>query len=173
MIGEVLSAKAAPRVLESHRIPGTTKPLRQHASDDAVRADRAAGYRSRMPSRSARPQLGLFDNPAGAFRLVELTETVRALERQRPGRTVDELSRAVFAELAMKRTRRSAELIAEAIRLARAREPHGEISGSRWQASTAEVRNWALNAGFEISADGSIPDQAITAYNQTHPDHPY
>jgi hypothetical protein len=108
------------------------------------------------------------DNPAGAFRLDELTETVRALERQRAGRTVDELSRAVFAELAVKRTRRSAELGTEAIRLARAREPHAEISGSRWQASTAEVRNRALNAGFETSADGSIPEQAITAYNQTH-----
>ena len=23
------------------------------------------------------------------------------------------------------------------------------------------------------SADGNIPEQAITAYNQTHPDHPY
>ena len=137
------------------------------------RADGAAGYRSRMPSRPARPQLGLFDNPAGAFRLEELTETVQALERQRPGRTVDELSRAVFAELAMKRTQRSSELVAEAIRLARAGEPHAEISGSRWQASTAEVRNWALNAGFEISADGSLPEQAITAYNQTHPGHPY
>jgi hypothetical protein len=94
------------------------------------RADGAAGYRSRMPSRSARPELGLFDNPAGAFRLEELTETARALERQRSGRTVGELSRTVFAELAMKRTRRSAELVTEAIRLARAREPHGEISGS-------------------------------------------
>ena len=137
------------------------------------RADRAAGYRSRMPSRPPRPQLGLFDNPAGAFRLEELTETVRALERQRPGRTIDELSRAVFAELAMKRTRRSAELVAEAIRLARARQPHAEISGSQWQASTADVRDWALSAGFEIGADGSIPEQAITAYNQIHPGRPY
>jgi hypothetical protein len=126
-----------------------------------------------MPSRPARPQLGLFDNPAGACRLDELTQTLRALERQRPGQTVDELSRAVFAELAMKRTRRSSELVAEAIRLARAREPHAEISGSQWQASTAEVRTWALNAGFEISADASIPEQVIAAYNQTHPDHPY
>jgi hypothetical protein len=73
----------------------------------------------------------------------------------------------------MKRTRRSAELVTEAIRLARAREPHAEISGSWWQASTTEVRNWALNAGFEIGDHGSIPEQAITAYNQTHPDHPY
>ena len=48
-----------------------------------------------------------------------------------------------------------------------------EISGSRWQASTADVRTWALNAGFEIGADGSIPEQAITAYNQTHPGRPY
>ena len=114
------------------------------------RADGPAGYRSRMPSPPARPQPGLFDNPAGAFRLEELTETVRALELQRPGRTAGELSRAVFAELAMKRTRRSAELVAEAIRLARARGPHAEIG-----------------------ADGSIPERAITAYNQTHPDHPY
>jgi hypothetical protein len=98
---------------------------------------------------------------------------VRALERQRPGRTIDELSRAVFAELAMKRTRRSAELVAEAIRLARARQPHAEISGSQWQASTADVRDWALSAGFEIGADGSIPEQAITAYNQIHPGRPY
>jgi hypothetical protein len=65
-----------------------------------------------MPSRPPRPQLGLFDNPAGAFRLEELTETARTLERQRPGRTVEELSRAVFAELAMRRTRRAAELVA-------------------------------------------------------------
>jgi hypothetical protein len=126
-----------------------------------------------MPSPPARPQLGLFDNPAGAFRLEELTQTVRALERQQPGRTVDELSRAVFAELAMKRTRRGAELVAEAIRLARASEPHPEITGSRWQASTGDVRNWALNAGFEIGTDSRIPEQAITAYNQAHPDRPY
>jgi hypothetical protein len=31
----------------------------------------------------------------------------------------------------------------------------------------------ALNAGFETGADGSIPEQAITAYNQTHPGHPH
>ena len=48
--------------------------------------------------------------------LGELAETVRALERERPGRIADELSRAVFAQLAMKRTRRAAELVAEAIR---------------------------------------------------------
>jgi len=137
------------------------------------RADGAAGYRGRMPSRPARPQPGLFDNPAGAFRLEELTETVRALERQRPGQTADELSHAVFAELAMKRTRRAAELVAEAIRLARAPGQHAEITGSRWQASTGEVRSWALNAGFEFDAHGRIPEQAITAYNQTHPDRPY
>jgi hypothetical protein len=126
-----------------------------------------------MPPRPARPQLGLFDNPAGVFTLDELTATVRKLERERPGRTVDELSRAVFAELAMKRTRRAAELVAEAIRLARAHEPRAEITGSRWQASTQEVRDWALSIGFEIGSDGTIPGQAITAYNQTHPDRPY
>ena len=126
-----------------------------------------------MPSRPTGPQLGLFDNPVRLFSLEQLAETVRALERHRPGRTVDELSRAVFAELAMKRTQRAAELVAEAIRIARAREPHAEITGSRWQASTQEVRAWALSAGFEPGSDGSMPEQAITAYNQTHPDRPY
>ncbi len=126
-----------------------------------------------MPPHPARPQLGLFDNPVGVFSLEELAETVRALERKQPGRTVDELSRTVFAELAMKRTRRAAELVAEAIRVARAREPRAEIAGSQWQASTQEVRNWALSAGFQLGSDGSIPEQAITAYNQTHPDRPY
>ncbi|HEX6521548.1 MAG TPA: hypothetical protein VF070_16335 [Streptosporangiaceae bacterium] len=126
-----------------------------------------------MPSRPARPQLGLFGNPAGAYRLEELTEAVRVLERQQPGRTVDELSCAVVAELGLKRTRRATELVAEAIRLARARRPNPEITGSQWQASTSEVRDWALNVGFEIGADGRIPEQAITAYNQTHPDRPY
>jgi hypothetical protein len=133
----------------------------------------AAGYRGYMPPRPARPQLGLFDNPVRVFSLDELTETVRALERERPGQTADELSRAVFAELAMKRTRRAAELVAEAIRAARAQEPRAEITGSRWQASTTEVRNWALTVGFELGSDASIPEQAVTAYNQTHPDRPY
>jgi hypothetical protein len=126
-----------------------------------------------MPPRPARRQLGLFDNPVGVFTLEELAETVRALERDRPGRTADELARAVFAELAMKRTRRAAELVAEAMRLARAREPGAEITGSRWQASTREVREWARGAGFEPGADGGIPEQAIAAYNQTHPERPY
>src|SRR5262249_31418109 len=105
----------------------------------------------------------------GAFRLEELVETVRALEGQQPSQTVEELSRAVFAELGMKRTRRAAELVAEAIRVARARRPRAEIAGSRWRASTREVRAWALRAGFDIGGDGGIPDQAIMAYNQVHP----
>ncbi len=129
-----------------------------------------------MPPRPARPQLCLFDNPVRVFSLEELAETVRALERKQPGRTADELSRAVFAELAelaMKRTRRATELVAEAIGIARAPEPRAEITGSRWQASTQEVRNWALSAGFEIGSNGSIPEHAITAYNQTHHDRPY
>jgi hypothetical protein len=126
-----------------------------------------------MPSQPARPQLGLFDNPVRIFSLDELAETVRQLEHERPGQTTDELSRAVFAELAMKPTRRAAELVTEAIKMARPHQPRAEIAGSRWQASTSEVRNWALNAGFEIGSDGTIPEQAITAYNQTHPDRPY
>lgn len=126
-----------------------------------------------MPSRPPRPQLGLFGNPASAFSLEQLAETVRTLDRKHPGQTVDELSRAVFTELAMKRTRRAAELVAEAIKIARAHHPRAEITGSRWQASTQEVRTWALSAGFQPGHDGSIPEQAITAYNQTHPDRPY
>jgi hypothetical protein len=121
----------------------------------------------------ARLQAGLFDNPVRVFSLEELTETVRALDRDRPGRSAEELSRAVFAELAMKRTRRAAELVAEAIRMARTRDPCAEITGSRWQASTREVRDWALSAGFEVGADGTIPEHAVTAYNQTHQDRPY
>jgi len=147
-------------------------PLRATVTFAAPRCA-AAGYRGRMPPRSARRPLGLFDNPGGDFTLEELAETVRAMERAQPGRTADELAGAVFAELAMKRTRRAAELVAEAVRVARAREPRAEITGSRWQASTREVRDWARSAGFEPGSDGAIPEQAIAAYNQTHPDRPY
>jgi hypothetical protein len=99
-----------------------------------------------VASHAARPPLGLFDNPVRVFSLDELAETVRRLERERPGRTVEELSGAVFTELAIKRTQRAADLVAEAIRLARPRRPGTEITGSQWQASTSEVRNWALSA---------------------------
>jgi hypothetical protein len=126
-----------------------------------------------MASRPVRPPVGLFDNPVRVFSLDELAQTVRALERATPGRTVQELIGSVFAELAMKRTRRAEELVAEAIRMARTRPPHAEITGSRWQASTQEVRDWAVSAGFQVDADGSIPERAITAYNETHPDRPY
>lgn len=132
-----------------------------------------ADYGNRKPSYRARPQLGLFDNPVRVFSLDELAETVNKLERERPGLTVAELSRAVFAELAIKRTRRADDLVAEAIRLARARQPRIEITGSQRQASTSEVRDWALGAGFDVGADGGIPGPAITAYNQLHPDRPY
>ena len=134
--------------------------------------NRSAGYGG-MPPYPVRPQLGLFDNPVRAFSLDELVETVRALEREGSRQTADELSRAVFVELAMKRTRRASELVAEAIRMARTREPRAEITGSRWQASTQEVRSWALSAGFELGSDGGIPERAIAAYNQIHPDRPY
>lgn len=126
-----------------------------------------------MPPRPSGPQRGLFDNPVRAFSLEELTQTVQALERQQPGRTAGELTSAVFSELAMKRTRRAADLVTEAIRIARARQPMAEITGSGWQAGTSEVREWAAGNGFQIGADGTIPEQAITAYNQTHPDRPY
>jgi hypothetical protein len=126
-----------------------------------------------MPPRPPGPQHGLFDNPVLAFSLEELTEAVQALERRQPGRTVDELTTAVFTELAMKRTRRAADLVAEAIRIARARQPRAQIAATRWQAGTSEVREWAAANGFQIATDGTIPGQAITAYNQTHPDRPY
>ena len=126
-----------------------------------------------MPPRASGPQHGLFDNPVLAFSLEELTETVQTLERRQPARTVDELTAAVFTELAMKRTRRAADLIAEAIRIARARQPRDQIIATRWQAGTSEVGEWAAANGFQIGTDGTIPGQAITAYNQTHPDRPY
>jgi hypothetical protein len=126
-----------------------------------------------MPPRPSGPQRGLFDNPVLAFSLEELTETVQALERRQPRRTVDELTTAVFTELAMKRTRRAADLVAEAIRIARARQPRAQITATRWQAGTSEVREWAAANGFQTGAGGTIPAQAITAYNQTHPDRPY
>ncbi len=126
-----------------------------------------------MPPRPAGRQLGLFDNPVRAFTLEELTEAVRQLERQRPGQTVEEISSTLFAELGMKRSRRASDLVREAIRSARPREPRAEITGSRWQASTSEVREWAASQGFQIDSAGTIPAPAITAYNQTHPDRPY
>ncbi len=126
-----------------------------------------------MLPRPAGRQLGLFDNPVRAFSLEELTEAVRQLERQRPGQTVEEISSALFAELGMKRTRRASDLVSEAIKNARPREPRAHITGSRSQASTSEVREWAASQGFQIDSAGTIPAPAITAYNQTHPDRPY
>ncbi len=65
------------------------------------------GWRLPWPhaTASSPPPAGPVRNPVRVFSLDELAETARKLERERPGRTVDELSRAVFAELAMKRTR--------------------------------------------------------------------
>lgn len=126
-----------------------------------------------MPQRPTGIQPGLFDNPVRIFSLEELAETVRKLERQQPGRTVEEISAAVFAELAMKRTRRARDLVTEAIRIARQNKPRAEITGSPSQASTPEVRDWAASSGFQIGTDGTIPGPAISAYNQTHPDRPY
>jgi hypothetical protein len=147
--------------------------LRMENGSNSVPRRWSCGYRVPMPPRPTAPQRGLFDNPVRGFSLEELTETVQALERRRPGRTVGELTNAVFTELGMKRTRRAADLVAEAIRVARAGQPRAEITGSRWQASTAEVRDWAAGNGFQIGADGTIPEQAITAYNQTHHGRPY
>ncbi len=73
----------------------------------------------------------------------------------------------------MKRTQRAVDLVAEAIRRARSRGPREDISGSRWQASTREVRDWALSVGYELGADDALPQHAIVAYNETHPDRPY
>jgi hypothetical protein len=51
-----------------------------------------------------------------------------------------------------------------------ARRDHRVAVAGQHLASTQEVRDWAVSAGFEVDADGSIPEQAITAYNETHPD---
>jgi hypothetical protein len=120
-----------------------------------------------------RPPLGLFGNPVQLYSLDELIETVRALEVKQPGRTAEALSAAVFAELGMKHTQRAADLAAEAIRRARSRGPREDISGSRWQAGTQEVRDWALSVGYELAPDDALPEHAIAAYNETHPDLPY
>jgi hypothetical protein len=80
-----------------------------------------------MPPRLSGRQFGLSDNPVGAFSLEELADAVRELERRRPCLTAEEISGAVFAELAMKRTRRASDLVSEAIRIARAREPRRRL----------------------------------------------
>ncbi len=103
-----------------------------------------------MASHPARPPLGLFDNPVRVFSPDELAATVRKLERERPGRTVEELSGAVFTELAIERTRRAADLVAEAIRLARPRQPGLiDVTGNliRWTADldTAQLRPLRLD----------------------------
>jgi len=126
-----------------------------------------------MPPRPPGRQLGLFDNPVAEFSLEELTEAAHRLESQRPGQTVEEITSALFTELTMKRTRRAGDLIAEAIRIARADKPRAQITGTPWQASTSEVRQWATASRFQIDPDGTIPAPAITAYNQTHPERPY
>jgi hypothetical protein len=41
------------------------------------------------------------------------------------------------------------------------------LFGTADGAGKSEVRNWALSAGFELGGDSTIPEQAITAYNQT------
>ena len=104
------------------------------------------------------------------FSLDELAATVRKLERERPGRAVEELSGACSPNW------RSSERSAPPTSSPRPsgwpgpRQSGTEIAGSQWQASTSEVRNWALSAGFELGADGTIPGPAITAYNQIHPE---
>ena len=127
-----------------------------------------------MLPRPAGRQLGLFDNPLRAFSLEELTEAVRQLERQRPGQTVEEISSALFAELGMKRTRRASDLVSEAIKNARPREPRA-ITGSRSQASTSEVREWAASQGFQIDSAARSPHRPsppTTRHTQTgHTEH--
>ena len=120
-----------------------------------------------------RPPLGLFGNPVQLYSLDELIETVRALEVKQPGRTAEALSAEVFAELGMNRTQRAADLVAEAIRRARSHGPRTDITGSLWQASTREVKDWALRAGYELGPGDALPEHAIAAYNETHPDRPY
>lgn len=132
-----------------------------------------AARQPRRPPVGTGRQLGLFDNTVGEFGLEELVEAVRELEREHPGQPVADISAAVFDRLAMKRTRRAAELVTEAIRLARQQAPRPQIAGSAHHAGTAEVRDWAARAGFDIGADAPIPGPVVHAYNQAHPDRPY
>lgn len=41
------------------------------------------------------------------------------------------------------------------------------------QAGTSEVRSWAAQNGYEVSASGRIPRDAQVAYNRAHPDRQY
>jgi hypothetical protein len=63
-----------------------------------VSADHAAAgdYRGCMVSRPVRPPVSLFDNPVRVFSLDELAQTVRALERARPGLTVEKLANSAI-----------------------------------------------------------------------------
>jgi hypothetical protein len=50
------------------------------------------------------------------------------------------------------------------------------MTGYPWSSDKVPKRTQkaeARSAGFEPGSDGAIPEQAIAAYNQTHPDRPY
>lgn len=127
------------------------------------------------PPWRAGPQRALFDNPASAFSIEELTTTVRRLEDRSPGRTVSQLTDDVLKELAIKPTQRAREIITESIRLARrgARVQLGDVTATPRQAGTGEVRAWARAARYDIGDRDAIPGAVITAYNHAHPDRPY
>lgn len=128
-----------------------------------------------MPPRPAGIQLGLFDNPVRVYGMEELAETVRKLDSTQPGRTVEEITAAVFAELAMQPTRRARDLVTAAIRIARQNKPRVGITGTPWQASTTEVRDWQpLTASRSASTAPSPhrPSAPTTRHTQTgHTDH--
>jgi hypothetical protein len=69
----------------------------------------------------------------------------------------------------MKRTQRPVELVAEG--RSGSPVPAGHTPRSRLTVAgqRRRSRNWAMNIGFEIDADGRIAEQAITAHNQRHP----
>ena len=71
----------------------------------------------------------------------------------------------MFAELAMKRTRRAAELVAEAIRVARVREPRAEITGTRWQQISRghPVQRAAAFPGVPVSCSRTGGSRALAA----------
>jgi hypothetical protein len=50
---------------------------------------------------------------------------------------------------------------------------NGDRRVAGYPTGTAEVRARVLRAGYEFPADGAIPEHAIAAYNETHPDRPY
>ena len=106
-IGTVSGPRSGPADADKAAICGSAKSSSRSRTDNLLSAmaqSLGTATASSPVGPAGRPQLGLFDNPVRVFSLDELAATVRKLERERPGRTAEELSGAVFTELAIKRT---------------------------------------------------------------------